>query len=93
LPGTLRERWVKECSANVVSLYKSSQRGTWREGSFTGDSERYVKVGTLLGEPRGEAPLPGTLRDRQMMALGTERLSIWELCEGNMEGGLLYWGF
>jgi hypothetical protein len=23
--------------------------------------------------------------------LGTKRLSLWELCEGNLEEGLLYW--
>jgi hypothetical protein len=23
---------------------------------------------------------------------GVERLSLWELCEGNLEGGLLCWG-
>jgi hypothetical protein len=26
-------------------LYESSVRGTWREGSFTGDSEGYVNEG------------------------------------------------
>ena len=28
-----------------VILYGTTVRGTWREGSLTGDSERYVKAG------------------------------------------------
>jgi len=32
-----------------VSLYGSSVRGTWREGSFTGDPEGYVKKGSGNG--------------------------------------------
>jgi len=30
---------VKECSVNGVSVCGSSVRGTWREGSFTENSE------------------------------------------------------
>ena len=37
------------------------------------------------------ARLPGTLRDRRRKVLETERLSLLELCEGNVEGELLYW--
>jgi hypothetical protein len=34
-----------------LSLYGSSEKGTWREGSFTGDFERYVKGGCGNGAP------------------------------------------
>jgi hypothetical protein len=33
----------------------------------------------------------GTLRDSSRRALEMENLSLWALCEGNLEGGLLYW--
>jgi hypothetical protein len=37
------ERHVKEDFGNEhLYLYKGSVRGTWREGSHTEDSERYV---------------------------------------------------
>jgi hypothetical protein len=31
------------------SLCLSCMKGTWREGSFTGDLERYVKQGSEMG--------------------------------------------
>jgi hypothetical protein len=34
-----------------LSLYGSCVRGSWREGSFVGDSERYVKKGSRNGTP------------------------------------------
>jgi hypothetical protein len=40
-PG-LRET-VNEGSVNGLSLYGDCARGTWREGSFTGDPEGYTK--------------------------------------------------
>ena len=36
--------------------------------------------------------ISGTLRDRLKRALEREHLSLWELCEGNVEGGLLSLG-
>ena len=33
------------------------------------------------------AHLPGTLRDGRRRDLEKERLSLWEHCEGNLEGG------
>jgi len=36
---------MKEGSRNCgISLQGDSMRGTWREGSFAGDPERYVKA-------------------------------------------------
>jgi len=38
------ERWMKEGSRNGASFSEGGFiRGTWREGSVTGDPERYVK--------------------------------------------------
>jgi len=42
-----------------------------------------------IGEPGGGGDLTlGTMRDRWRRALEMECLSLWELCEGNLEGGL-----
>jgi hypothetical protein len=41
-------------------------------------------------ETWGGLILPGTFTDR-WRALETERLFLWELCEGNLEGCLIYW--
>jgi hypothetical protein len=38
-------------------------RGTWREGSFTGDPERYAKYRSGNGRVPIEAPLLGKWRD------------------------------
>jgi hypothetical protein len=38
------------------------------------------------------APLLGTFEIWLKGALGVECLSLWELCEGNLEGGLPCWG-
>jgi hypothetical protein len=44
-------------------VYWGSVRGTWREGSFTGDPEGYVKKDSgnkcLMGNHGGNAALPG----------------------------------
>ena len=37
------ERWMKGLKEMGISLQGSSMRGTWREGSFTGDPRRYAK--------------------------------------------------
>ena len=55
-----------------VSFYGSSARGPWREGSFTGDPERYVNAVErgislhrgLFGEPGRGIRLQRTLRER-----------------------------
>ena len=38
------------------------------------------------------ANLLGTLKEERRGDLGTERLCLWELCEGNLERGLLLMG-
>jgi hypothetical protein len=72
----------------------------YQESLFTGDSERYVckrtlwKRAALSKGPRGGnfkgLILAGTFIDRWRI-LETERLFLWEVCEGNLEGGLIYW--
>jgi hypothetical protein len=61
------------------SLYGSSVRGTWMEGdSFVGA----LKV------------IKGRLCRREslfMEALKMDHLSLWELCDRNLEGGLPHW--
>ena len=62
------QRWINK----GVSLRGSCVRGTWMEGSFTGDPEGYVKEGSGEGHlsPQGPrwgtrkgARVPGTLKD------------------------------
>jgi hypothetical protein len=45
----------------------------------------------LVEEPGGGVHLMGTLRG-SWSALEMEHLSLWELCQGNLQWGLLYWG-
>ena len=40
--GTPRDVLRKALEVAYVSLYKGSVRGTWREGTYTEDSERHV---------------------------------------------------
>jgi hypothetical protein len=47
-------------------------------------------VSLLMGAQLGNlewAPLLGTLKIWLKGAIGVDRLSLWELCEGNLEGG------
>jgi hypothetical protein len=97
--GDFGRRMMEDCKRSI-SLYGSSVRGTWREDSFTGDPVGYVNEGSGNGhlylqspggEPGGRVRLPGTLRDRRRALCKQCILSLWELCEGNLEGGLLYW--
>jgi hypothetical protein len=44
-----------------LSSYSGSVKGTWREGSFTEDSERHV----LEGSGKGALLLQGSVRGRQ----------------------------
>jgi len=70
----------------------------YQETLFIGDTVRYIKkaleTGISLhrgdaGKPRGGGYLPGNSRDGRRRGLETEHLSQWELCERNLEGGLL----
>jgi len=75
-----------------------SVRGTWREGSVFGDPVGYERkaLGTgicLHGAQLGNLEWAHLTRTEIWLrgALEVERLSLWELCEGNLEGGLPCW--
>jgi hypothetical protein len=61
--------------------------------------QRFVKQGPRNGhlslcrplEGAREGSLAGKFELEVGKALITELLPFWKLCEGNMEGGLLYW--
>jgi len=77
-------------------LYGSYIRGPWRGAPLLGTL--WVMKGRLWGQAslfmgaqlgnREWAHLPGTLERWLKGALEVEHLSLWELCEGNLEGGL-----
>jgi hypothetical protein len=82
-----------------ISVYGSSVRGTWRGGSFAGDPVGYerkaLETGISLhagsvGQP-GVGSYTGDFEIWLKRALEVGRLSLWELCEGNLEGGLPCW--
>jgi hypothetical protein len=84
-----------------LSFYGNSVRGTWRGGSyFARGPERYERkaLGTgisLYGGSVGHTGEGSSTRDFEIRLKGTlevERLYLWELCEGNLEGGFLCWG-
>ena len=84
-PRILRDRWRRLCKQGI-SLYGSSARGTWRESSFTGDPEGYVKEGSGKRHlsPLGPrlvtwkgAHLSRTLRDGRRRSLKTDRLYVY----------------
>jgi hypothetical protein len=73
---------------------------TYQKALFTGESKRYVKwrfwkratLSTLA--PLGNLEEGSFTRDWQTVKVidkWSVSLSLWELCEGNLEGGLLYW--
>ena len=75
----------------------------WRasgEGSFTGDSVGYERKtpGTciaLLGGSDGQPGVGLSTGDFERLLKGfleVEHLSLWELCERILEGGLFCWG-
>ena len=43
------DRWMKEGSRNGASLCEGFNEGTFRETSFTGEPERYIKQGSEMG--------------------------------------------
>jgi len=44
-----------------------------------------------VGEPGGVVRLPVTLLTVNQRSIYGSSLTLWELCEGNLEGGLPYW--
>jgi len=79
-----------------ISLCGSSVRGTWRGGSFAGDPVVYerktLETGiSLHGGSVGQPGVDSHTRDFERWlkgALEVGRFFLWELCEGNLEGGL-----
>jgi len=45
-----------------------------------------------LGNLRGGGSFTGDFKAWKREGSGNKCLSLWELCEGNLEGRLLYWG-
>jgi len=69
-------------------------------GSFARGPEGYERkavgmgispYGSSVGQP-GVGSSTGDFEIWLKWALGVECLSLWELCEGNTEGGLPCWG-
>jgi hypothetical protein len=64
-------------------------------GSFAGGPEGYERkaLGTSISLHGGPVGQPGVDFEIWLKgALGVERISLWELCEGNFEGGFSFWG-
>jgi len=83
-----------------ISLYGSSVRGTWRAGSFAKGPEGYERKAlgmgiSLHGGSVGQPAVGSSTGNFEVWlkgALDVESLSLWEFCEGNMEGGFPCWG-
>jgi len=75
-------------------------KGTRKEGSLAGDPGGYVEkaleTGIFLhGSPAGQPGVGSSTGDFERWlkrSLEMERPFLWELCEGNQEGGLPCWG-
>jgi hypothetical protein len=99
LPGTWEMRKVG--SRNGVSLYEEALWGEHGGKSPFWDPGEYIKEGSGEGylsskEPRWGtwkgACIPGILKDERRRDLEMGHRCLRELYDGNMEGGLLYWG-
>ena len=83
-----------------LSLYGNSVRGTWKSGSFARGLEDYERKALgmdifLCGGSVGQSGVGSSTGDFKIWlkgALEVECLSLWVLCEGNLEGGLPCWG-
>ena len=79
-------------------LYKGfSEKGEllfYKGTLFNGESYRHVKEGSGNRQLSSQGLiLPETLAiDGELLKQSISRsLSLWEFCEGNLKGGLLYW--
>jgi hypothetical protein len=61
LLGTFRDGRRRALEMEHLSLYGSSVRGTWREASFAGDTEEYVKKESGSGHLPPYGPRSGTV--------------------------------
>ena len=91
---------MKGGSGNGASLSIGARLGEpGRGGSFAkgpkGHESKALGMGiTLHGSSAGQPGVGSSTGDFEMWlkgALGMECLSLWKLCEGNLEGGLPYW--
>jgi hypothetical protein len=97
-PGTPRISWRRALETEQLSLWALC-KGNLEGGSFTGDPEGYVEegsgaehlsIGASLGIWKG-ARIPGTVKGEWKRVLEMGLLSLWELCEGNLEWLPLCW--
>jgi hypothetical protein len=73
---------------------------TWRGAPLLGGHEGYVKKAlgmdiSLHGGSVGQPEVGSSAGDFEIwlkVAVGVECLSLWELCEGNLEGRFPCWG-
>jgi hypothetical protein len=83
-----------------ISVYGSSVKGTWMEGSLVGDPEGLVEKALETGTfcYRGPAGEPGRGSSTKAFerwikgALRMEGFSLKRLSAEGLWGGLLYWG-
>jgi hypothetical protein len=69
---------------DFIEEFEKCKRRLWKRTSLS--------IGSPSGEPGAGLILPGTLRDRwRALEMECLSLSVWKLCEGNLEGGLRYW--
>jgi len=78
-------------------------RGTRREGSFTGALKDIYKkavrwaplsIQAPWGKVEGRFVYRGLRQTvKEGSGNGSDRLSVWGFCDGNLEGWHLYWGF
>jgi len=81
-------------------LYGSTVRGTWRgvpllRGTKCYERKALGKGISPLGGSVGQPGVDSSTGDFEMWlkgALEVECLSLWEFCEGNLEGALFCWG-
>ena len=85
--GDLRERWDFVLSRDLV--YLGLQEICKRRLRKRTDLTKGALLGNLEG---GGSILLQTSRDRCRRTLEVKHLSPWELCVGNLEGGLHNWG-
>jgi hypothetical protein len=91
------ERWLKGVWS--ISLYGSSVKGTWKEGSLVGDPEGLVEKALETGTccyrgPTGKPGRGSSTRDFERWMKGALKIKGFSLKRLSAEGpwgGLLYW--
>jgi len=100
IPGTLKYEWKRAPGVGNLSLKEPNEGnlegrllycGAWRMCKGRLRRRASLSTGASLGNVEG-APIPGTLKYEWKTAPGVGNISLKEPNEGNLEGGLLYWG-